>query len=568
MTFHEDPPGFDSSELVRHVAAEGKEHETNKDGISNAFAKHSGVSLSWSDVNMTVRVDKKKTESSDFHVLKNVLGSAHPGQTTAIMGPSGAGKTSLFKILAGRSVSKGNITISGTVKIGNHTLDAYSDNTKSMKLIRDNIAFVAQEDSLHSTSTPREAIYFSARLRLPKSTTDQAIKELVDVYIKELGLEGCADTVIGEGFKQGISGGEKKRTSVGVELVTKPPIVLLDEPTSGLDSFSAEQVVKVLTRVAQAGTSVLFTIHQPSSEVFKKFDNLILMNRGRIMFRGPLKDLDQEFANRNFPFPTNYNPADWILILAQERSDTELEENGFYTLEKDCDNEKIKEHDLPASALKEENDNERSSMWLQLVLLMEREKRNVLRNKSLTIINICVTGFLAFIYGLFFWGVGKIDRTDPLDVQAQLGALVNILLTTMMGQSQYAIVSFPLARPLFLREYSTNHFSVVPWFLSKLAAEMVQMFLAMVVQSLLVYFMIGFQMNFYLFFLLCYTLALTSTAVAVMLGSALSDPTHASQFYALVVVPQFYFSGVFAPLDLVPKFIRCVCLRDYRLFYC
>ena len=160
-------------------------------------------------------------------------------------------------------------------------LDNYAVDPTNIK-VRQMIAFVAQDDSLQVTSTPREAIYFSAKLRLPKSTTEHQLETLTNHMLDELNLKDCADTIVGGELIKGISGGQRKRTSVGVELVTKPALVFLDEPTSGLDSFSAVQLCEVLKKVALAGSSVLFTIHQPSSEIFNSFDSLILLNKGRV----------------------------------------------------------------------------------------------------------------------------------------------------------------------------------------------------------------------------------------------------------------------------------------------
>jgi ABC-type multidrug transport system ATPase subunit len=127
--------------------------------------------------------------------------------------------------------------------------------------------------------------------------------------------------MIGGGLIKGISGGERKRTSVGVELVTRPALVFLDEPTSGLDSFSAVQLCQVLKKVANAGSSVLFTIHQPSSEIFDSFDRLILLNKGRVMYQGPVHDVPAFFADRSQPVPPNYNPADHVMVRQYWRID-------------------------------------------------------------------------------------------------------------------------------------------------------------------------------------------------------------------------------------------------------
>ena len=210
-----------------------------------------------------------------------------PGETTAIMGASGAGKSSLFHILAGRTKSRGHIRVRAELTLG----QCHVDPSK----IRSLFAFVAQDDSLHAPSTPREALRFSARLRLPTTTTNQQVEELVDAYIADLGLMSCADTMIGGGLQKGISGGEKRRVSIGVELVSNPPIIFLDEPTSGLDSFAAKQVMGLLDKVALAGNTVLFTIHQPSSHVFSSFDKLMLLNKGRLMYTGKVVDVPADF---------------------------------------------------------------------------------------------------------------------------------------------------------------------------------------------------------------------------------------------------------------------------------
>ena len=227
------------------------------------------------------------------------------------MGPSGAGKTSLLNVLAGRTRSGGKLQVEASVR-----LDNYEVNPNNIE-VRQMIAFVAQHDSLASTETPREAIRFSAKLRLGRSISDEQLDNLTETMLEELGLVPCADTIIGGQLIKGISGGERKRTSVGVELVMKPAMVFLDEPTSGLDAFSAVQVCQLLQKVARAGASVLFTIHQPSSRVFREFDNLILLNKGRVMYQGSVDHVSNYFETRGHPCPEKYNPSDWIMVSSE-----------------------------------------------------------------------------------------------------------------------------------------------------------------------------------------------------------------------------------------------------------
>ena len=192
------------------------------DRADDPFAEREGKTLTWRNINMTLEAGRNEEKNPAKQLLTDVWGEVPQKEITAIMGPSGAGKTSLLNILAGRARSRGRLTISSDVRLNNYEVDP----TKLS--VRKQIAFVAQDDSLQVTSTPREAIRFSAKLRLPRSTTDRDLDRLTRRMIQELGLEHCADTMVGGALIKGISGGERKRTSVGVELVTKPALVFLD----------------------------------------------------------------------------------------------------------------------------------------------------------------------------------------------------------------------------------------------------------------------------------------------------------------------------------------------------
>jgi ABC-type multidrug transport system ATPase subunit len=152
-------------------------------------------------------------------------------------------------------------------------------------------------------------------------TSEAQIHQDVENIITSLGLEDCADTMIGGALIKGISGGQRKRTSVGVEIITKPSILFLDEPTSGLDSFTSYQLVKMLKQVSQNNCPVLCTIHQPSSEIFHLFDRAIFMKAGRIFWQGSTASLAPSFAKFNLPVPENYNPCDHAMYTCQTMSE-------------------------------------------------------------------------------------------------------------------------------------------------------------------------------------------------------------------------------------------------------
>jgi ABC-type multidrug transport system ATPase subunit len=351
------------------------------------------------------------------------------------MGPSGAGKTSLLNILAGRMSSGGRMDVQSSIRLDNTLVD-----TTSIR-VRQKIAFVAQDDSLLATATPREAILFSARLRLGRTMTSEQLNALVETMLIELGLVACADTIVGGPLLKGISGGERKRTSVGVELIVKPSMVFLDEPTSGLDSFSAVQVCQMLKKVARAGASVLFTIHQPSSRIFREFDHLILLNKGRVMYQGPVPAVADYFGARGHACPRNYNPADWMMKVAQKVSVDELERCGFYPKdERDMGKPSSPQEMAGRSFLRSTVPRkERPPNFLtEISMLVQREATHIRRNKTVTVARVIQTAVLSTLVGMIFYKVGGAPNTSVVNLQSHFGAIVMTSCIIMMGPAQAA----------------------------------------------------------------------------------------------------------------------------------
>lgn len=236
-------------------------------------------------------------------ILDNLDGMFRSGRLTAIMGPSGAGKTSLLDSIAGNLLGgqiNGEILVNG---------EDYSG-----KKIKDISGFVFQDDVLLDTMTVREAIEQSALLRLPKSVSAEERRNRVEDIIALLHLESCQHTRIGSPLRKGISGGERKRTAAAMELIANPPMLFLDEPTSGLDTFTAYTVVKSLKRLARQGRTVIATIHQPSSEIFHLFDDLLLLSEGHIVYLGDAEASIEYFAKLGYQCPVYSNPADFYFM--------------------------------------------------------------------------------------------------------------------------------------------------------------------------------------------------------------------------------------------------------------
>ncbi|KAK4407425.1 ABC transporter G family member 15 [Sesamum angolense] len=254
--------------------------------------------LSWEDLTVVL---PNFGQGPTKKLLHGLSGYAEPGRIMAIMGPSGSGKSTLLDSLAGRLAR--NVVMTGNILL----------NGKKRRLDYGVVAYVTQEDVLLGTLTVRETITYSAHLRLPSSMTNQEIRGIIDGTIMELGLQDCADRQIGNWQLRGLSGGEKKRLSIALEILTRPRLLFLDEPTSGLDSAAAFFVIQSIKNLARDGRTVISSIHQPSSEVFALFDDLYLLSSGETVYFGEAKMAVKFFAEAGFPCPSRRNPSDHFL---------------------------------------------------------------------------------------------------------------------------------------------------------------------------------------------------------------------------------------------------------------
>lgn len=280
-------------------------------------------------------------------ILSSVNGMVRPGEMLAVMGASGAGKTTLLDILARknkRGFSQGDIYING---------EKYTDSE-----FRNVIGFVDQDDALFPTLTVHETIMDSALLRLPKDMSLIAKEQRVEDVEKQLGIFNIRNQLVGseEVNGRGISGGERRRVGIACELVTSPSILFLDEPTSGLDSFNAYNVVDCLVNLVKTyNRTVIFTIHQPRSNIVARFDQLILLAQGHVVFSGPFSSCQNFFDGIGYPCPAGFNIADFLIDLTMQQ---EEQSNLDRIIDADRD---LKSRSSSVMAVKSINSIERSS---------------------------------------------------------------------------------------------------------------------------------------------------------------------------------------------------------------
>ncbi|KAG6358055.1 hypothetical protein INS49_013939 [Diaporthe citri] len=255
-------------------------------------------------------------------LLSSVSASLAPGTLTAILGGSGSGKTTLLNTVSSR-ISSSRLSQSGSILFNSQP---------SIDAIRS--AYVTQTDILLPTLTARETLQYSADLRLPPPSTAAERRRVVEEVIMELGLKEAADTRVGSTTHRGLSGGEKRRVSIGVQMLANPSVLFLDEPTTGLDASSAFQLVRTLKNLAAKGRTVIVTIHQPRSEIWGLFDNLILLSRGSPVYSGPVAECIPWFDGLGFRMPPFVNPAEHLVDLAAVDNRTpELEAESLARVE-------------------------------------------------------------------------------------------------------------------------------------------------------------------------------------------------------------------------------------------
>ncbi|KAM4094295.1 hypothetical protein ACB094_06G184900 [Castanea mollissima] len=258
------------------------------------------IEISFKDLTLTLKAKNK-------HLLRCVTGKIKPGRIAAVMGPSGAGKTTFLSAVAGKAI--------GCRTAGLIHINGRNDSIHSYKKI---IGFVPQDDIVHGNLTVEENLWFSAKCRLPTYLSKPDKVLVVERVIEFLGLQTVRASLVGTVEKRGISGGQRKRVNVGLEMVMEPSLLILDEPTSGLDSASSQQLLRALRREALEGVNICMVVHQPSYALFNMFDDLILLAKGGLtVYHGSVKKVEKYFSGLGIHIPERVNPPDHLIDIVE-----------------------------------------------------------------------------------------------------------------------------------------------------------------------------------------------------------------------------------------------------------
>ncbi|NWI45840.1 ABCG2 protein, partial [Picathartes gymnocephalus] len=513
-------------------------------------------------------------KTTDKEVLRDVNGIMKPG-LNAILGPTGSGKSSLLDILAARKDPHG---LSGDILINGAPQPANFKCTSG---------YVVQDDVVMGTLTVRENLKFSAALRLPKSVKEEEKNERVNQIIKELGLSKVADSKVGTQFSRGVSGGERKRTNIGMELITDPAILFLDEPTTGLDASTANAVLLLLKRMSKQGKTIIFSIHQPRYSIFRLFDNLTLLAAGRLLYHGPAQHAVEYFQSIGYQCEPYNNPADFFLDIingdstavalnkagesntaesTEERSEydktlaeqlAEKYSNSAYYRETKAHLESISSGNKKKTKGVFRQITYANSFLHQLKWVSKRTFKNMIGNPQASIAQVCVTAFLGLIVGAIFFGLEE----NSAGLQNRVGAMF-FLTTNQCFSSISAIELFVVEKKIFIHEYISGYYRTSAYFIAKLMADLIPVrTMPSIIFTCIVYFMLGkygLKPTVEAFFTMMFTLMMvsyTATSMALAIAAGQSVVAIANLLMTITFVFMIIFSGLLVNLTSVMSWL-------------
>ncbi|KAL6907660.1 hypothetical protein ACP4OV_002699 [Aristida adscensionis] len=511
-------------------------------------------------------------------LLDNISGEAREGEIMAVLGASGSGKSTLIDALANRIAKE---SLHGSVTLNGESLDS-----NLLKVIS---AYVMQDDLLYPMLTVEETLMFAAEFRLPRSLPTKEKRKRVQALIDQLGLRAAANTIIGDEGHRGVSGGERRRVSIGVDIIHDPIVLFLDEPTSGLDSTSAFMVVKVLQRIAQSGSVVVMSIHQPSYRILGLLDRLLFLSRGQTVFYGPPSALPSFFLDFGKPVPDNENPTEFALDLIRE---LETMPNGAADLVQHNKSwqkrmaPKMKHGygyghgEKPSLSLKEAISASISRgklvsgasdvsavaaapaaaavskfanpFWVEMGVLTRRAFLNTKRTPEIFVIRLAAVLVTGFILATIFW---RLDDS-PKGVQERLGFFA-IAMSTMFYTCSDALPVFLNERYIFLRETAYNAYRRSSYVLSHTVVGFPSLIVLSFAFALTTFFAVGLAggaEGFFFFVAIVLASFWAGSGFATFLSGVV---TNVMLGYPVVVSTLAYFllfSGFFITRDRIPRY--------------
>ncbi|CAJ1036426.1 ABC transporter/ABC-2 type transporter, putative [Leishmania lindenbergi] len=542
-----------------------------------ASSQHKSV-LTWEDVSYTIG----STEEGDSRTLiRHVSGYAQSGEMLAVLGPSGAGKTTLLDILAQRKMGgKGSIT--GSILLNGAPIESTAFRRCS--------GYVQQDDLMHSYVTVEEAVRFSATLRTPQTVSTEELEMRVSRVLRQLGIDHVRHNCIGSALVRGISGGERKRCAVAVEMVTSPPLLFLDEPTTGLDTFTALHLLTLLRSLSRSGVAIIFSIHQPRFRIYETFDRILLLNGvGEEAYFGPAADAMGFLAEIGLSPSYLGNPADYLIdavsvLPVEEEEWLSHQQQQSVAVETMTDGSQLSLPPPPASSkerlerlssaastqsrdiaaafaslrlaavLRQINKLQRSSRAASLALttaesparayyrswptqvscIAMRYLRNRRRDPVATYVSITSAIIFAFLTGTIYYQVGNSQDS----IRSRMGVLFFIMMISTFS-SLGSLEMFLTDRAIYAREHRNGMYSTSAYYVGKVIQDIPIGVLVTFAFNVIVYFLVGLQhtvAKFLIFNGVSALVMLNGYALCLLMSNLAKDYSTANILTSLLLV--------------------------------
>ncbi|OMJ74032.1 hypothetical protein SteCoe_27150 [Stentor coeruleus] len=497
----------------------------------SAAQMHFSAYLEWVNLSCSTIANSKVPAKE---LLCRSTGAVKSGEFLAVMGPSGAGKTTLLNFISGKNQPL-LVRTSGEILLNKIPIEDLF--YKAM------IGFVPQQDIILECLTPREALRFAAIFTVNKSP--DIIEQLVDQALDELKLVGCADRVIGGGATKSISGSERKRVSIGTELIFNPSVLFLDEPTTGLDSYTALKLVELLNYLAKKkARCIIATIHQPSSQIFCNFDKLLLLNHGKTVYMGEAKGAVDYFGEIGHPLPLNYNPADHFLKVL---STHEINPRSSFSPVKMGATKQSFHTEIDGDRVEVDFDEPKphfiAGSWFAFFKLCYRAHLNNKRNPMILKVKLLKLLISSSMCCTLFWSlpdIHSITDSDSVKNFRMRCAAVFIISATFLAEALLStIATFQEQKYVFFREYGEARYGILPYYLSYSIMIFPIEFLWNLLLTVIVYWAVGLNnhaANFFRMVLLGVLMAMNGTGFGL---------------FCSIVAPNLELASVIAPVFFI-----------------